>query len=135
MSSKTSTSMLRLPFCPACQKSIYPVQACCDACLNDRLEWREIEAPGAVISWTLLHASGNEFIREHLPWRVVLVKLDCGPVLFAHAGDNALESGSRVRVLNRLDRSGQGVLIAVPEQPGTTSSDHLSALLQEPMHE
>jgi hypothetical protein len=47
-----------------------------------------------------------------LPWIVASVKLNCGPVVFAHAQPE-LTSGDSVRVCNVEDKGGNVMLVAL----------------------
>lgn len=107
-----------LQVCQHCKAIQYPPRELCKDCLEDGLEWKKVAATGKLISCTILHASTNAFFREHLPRRIALVKLDCGPILFAHLAYAGAKSGDRVYVLNRRDRSGAAVFIALVEAGG-----------------
>ena len=54
---------------------------------------------------------------------MVLVKLDCGPIIFAHAATMEMACGQRVRLLNRQDIGGSGVFIAVEENDSDAKTD------------
>jgi NAD(P)-dependent dehydrogenase (short-subunit alcohol dehydrogenase family) len=68
----------------------------------------------------VLHHSNDLFFRERLPWRLGLVKLDCGPTVVAHL-HQSIERRLRVRAL--LDRAGQAVLAALPEKETDMADD------------
>ena len=102
-----------LQVCKNCSAVQYPPRELCKDCLHDELQWEEISAEGTLISYTVLHASTNAFFREHLPHKVALVKLDCGPVLFAHLAYDEAKTGDKVTIINRRDLSGVGVFIAI----------------------
>jgi len=120
---------LILPRCSACGTIQYPLQETCRRCLGDDLEWVEVPTDGTLLSWTRLRASLEPFFREHLPWPLGWVKLACGPVLLAHLADESPASGKAVRVLNRPDTSGVGVLIAVPTETEDSELGRIAALL------
>ena len=57
-----------------------------------------------------------------LPWRLGLVKLRSGPSLVAHLHGDVVGPG-KVRLSARLDRAGQAVIIAFPEEETTHMVD------------
>lgn len=112
--------------CAVCETWCYPAREACPKCLSIDLPWREAPAGGSLIAETVIRASTNTYFRERLPWRMGTVQLDCGPVLIAHVHNDVgmeAKSGGRVRVIARTDRSGQGVVIALPEQDSDTMAD------------
>lgn len=121
-----------LQVCADCQSLQYPPREICRQCLGDELVWQAVDPAGTVQSWTRLHASGNDFFRDHLPWLTGSIKLQCGPVVFAHLTADCAKTGTGVRIVNRLDRSGQAVLIAIPENAELPITDkNICALLKE----
>jgi len=113
-----------LPKCEDCQTIQYPPREICCHCLGHHLAWRDIDPAGKVLAFTHLHASLEDFFREHLPMSVAFVKLDSGPCLYAHVAKSAAKKDQRVQVLNRLDKSEQAVFLAIPE--GDNSHDYLT---------
>jgi NAD(P)-dependent dehydrogenase (short-subunit alcohol dehydrogenase family) len=100
----------------------YPPREVCGACLSPRLPWREVPPGGKVIAATTLHISADPYFRQRMPWRIGTVAMDCGPRVIAHLhGDVAL--GARVRMTLRLDKSGQGVMLAMPGQDAPNMQD------------
>lgn len=104
-----------LPVCEDCQTVLYPPREVCSECLGDELQWQDIDAIGKVIGTTTLHVSTSDFFRAHIPLHVGLIKLDCGPVVYAHMSNENIRINSRVTLVNRPDKSGNGVFIAVRE--------------------
>ena len=49
-----------------------------------------------------------------MPWRLGLVRLDCGPIVVAHLHERVAPAPSRVIVDVKLDRAGQAVMVALP---------------------
>ena len=111
-----------LQSCADCGAVQYPPREACHACLSAKLEWKEQDGAGALLSETVLHHSNDLFFRERLPWRLGLVRLDGGPTLVVHLPDGAPAVPARVRVGVRLDRAGQAVLLGFPE----TESEHMA---------
>ena len=76
-------------------------------CLSHRLEWREVDGAGELISDTVLHHSNELYYRERVPLRLGLVRLDAGPSLLAHLhGDCATRrhACACARISTRADR-------------------------------
>ena len=110
--------------CMDCQAVLYPPREACNRCAGVRLRWRGQSGDGELLAGTTLHHSNDLFFRERLPWRLGLVKLDAGPTLMVHLhGDVQLPSTPRVRVVARLDRAGQAVLIAFPSKDTSMADD------------
>ncbi|MGE0799340.1 MAG: SDR family NAD(P)-dependent oxidoreductase [Lautropia sp.] len=104
-----------LQTCADCGTVQYPPREACRECLSDALPWHEQSGAGELLSQTTLHHSNDLFFRERLPWRLGLVKLDAGPTLIVHLHPDVAAAPARVTVAARLDRSGQAVLIALPD--------------------
>jgi NAD(P)-dependent dehydrogenase (short-subunit alcohol dehydrogenase family)/uncharacterized OB-fold protein len=106
--------------CRECGTVQYPPREACQKCLSVRLDWKSQPPGGELIAQTVLHHSNDLFFRERLPWRLGLVKLDCGPTVVAHLHAEALE---KVRVRAMLDRAGQAVIVALPEKENGDMAD------------
>jgi NAD(P)-dependent dehydrogenase (short-subunit alcohol dehydrogenase family)/uncharacterized OB-fold protein len=104
-----------LQVCDACGTVQYPPREACGSCLGAGLPWRDVAASGALIATTVVRASADPYFRQRTPWRIGTVALDCGPSVVAHLHRD-VSVGQRVRMTLRLDRSGQGVMLAMPEQ-------------------
>jgi NAD(P)-dependent dehydrogenase (short-subunit alcohol dehydrogenase family)/uncharacterized OB-fold protein len=100
--------------CRDCGTVQYPPREACQKCLSIRLEWKPQPTEGELLSDTVLHHSNDLFFRERLPWRLGLVKLDCGPTVVAHLHERVAQAPRRVVVAAKLDRAGQAVLVALP---------------------
>lgn len=107
---------LELQACADCGAVQYPPREACRACLSGALHPRPQDGAGELIAETTLHHSNDEYFRERLPWRLGLVRLDAGPTAMVHVHGGCGPAPSRVRVGARLDKSGQGVLVAFPPQ-------------------
>ena len=99
--------------CEACGRVQYPPRQVCGGCLSPDLAWRDVPDGGTLLAGTTLHHSNDVYFRERLPWRLGLVKLDCGPSVVAHVMEDCRVEG-RVRMSTRLDRSGRAVMLAMP---------------------
>jgi len=99
--------------CRDCGTVQYPPREACQKCLSVLLDWKAQPPGGELLAQTVLHHSNDLFFRERLPWRLGLIKLDCGPTVVAHLHDSVAK---RVRVRAMLDRAGQAVIAALPEK-------------------
>jgi NAD(P)-dependent dehydrogenase (short-subunit alcohol dehydrogenase family)/uncharacterized OB-fold protein len=108
--------------CEACGALQYPPRDACSTCLSVDLKWRDVEPTGQLIAETTVRTSTSVYFRERTPWRIGTVKLDAGPSVMAHVhGDVAREAS--VRLINRLDKSGQGVFFALPVDGSANMAD------------
>ena len=106
--------------CKDCGIVQYPPREACQSCLSTKVFWKLQPDGGELLARTVLHHSNDLFFREWLPWRLGLVKLDCGPTVVAHLHEAA---DRKVRVRAMLDRAGQAVLAALPEQEINMADD------------
>ncbi|MEO4001441.1 SDR family NAD(P)-dependent oxidoreductase [Mesorhizobium sp. CAU 1732] len=105
-----------LQCCTECGTLQYPPRDACQRCLGIDLQWQDVPPSGKLIAETTVRTSTNVYFRERTPWRVGTVLLDAGPSIMCHLhGD--VERGARVTLVNRLDRSGRGVILAMPTTP------------------
>jgi NAD(P)-dependent dehydrogenase (short-subunit alcohol dehydrogenase family)/uncharacterized OB-fold protein len=114
---------LELQTCRDCGTVQYPPREACRICLSQRLDWKPQTGVGELLSETTLHHSNELFYRERTPWRLGMVRLDCGPVVVAHLHGDCAQAPSRVRVLANIDRAGQAALVAIPENDTPNMSD------------
>jgi NAD(P)-dependent dehydrogenase (short-subunit alcohol dehydrogenase family)/uncharacterized OB-fold protein len=124
----------KLQVCEACGAVQYPPREACRQCLSGTLRWREQPGAGELIAETTLYHSNDMYFRQHLPWRLGLVRLDAGPTAVVHLHGRCAHAPSRVRVGARLDKSGQGVLLAFPidEVPAMADDRQLSEMTCDP---
>jgi uncharacterized OB-fold protein len=112
-----------LQVCRDCGTVHYPPQEACRQCLSVRLAWRPQDGAGELISDTVLHHSNEPYFRALLPLHVGSVRLDAGPTAIAFVHGACPAPPARVRVRAALDRAGAPVLVALPEDEGTTMAD------------
>ena len=112
-----------LQTCFDCATVQYPPRSACQNCLSHRLEWREVDGAGELLSGTVQHHSNELYYRERVPLRLGLIRLDAGPNLLAHLHGDCADAPSRVRVRARLDKSGQAALIALPPEDTANMAD------------
>jgi NAD(P)-dependent dehydrogenase (short-subunit alcohol dehydrogenase family)/uncharacterized OB-fold protein len=111
-----------LQTCAECGSLQYPPRDACATCLSVDLRWRDVDPAGELIAETTVRTSTNVYFRERTPWRIGTVKLDAGPSVMAHIhGD--VPRGGKIRIINRLDKSGQGVFFALPEEGSAHMED------------
>ena len=112
-----------LQVCRDCGTVQYPPREACHSCLSLQLDWTLQPGEGELISQTILAHSHDPYFRERLPWRLGMVRLDCGPTVVTHLHGDVALAPARVRVHAHLDRSGQAALIAMPAQELSTMTD------------
>ena len=124
-----AAGLFRLQVCSSCGTVQYPPQEFCSQCLADELPWEQVSPMGKVLSWTVSRASTNQFFRDKFPLNIGLVKLDCGPVMVAYLAASCLQTGSRVEVTGKPDKSGQTVFLA--GAPDTDPGAEFSGILMQ----
>jgi NAD(P)-dependent dehydrogenase (short-subunit alcohol dehydrogenase family)/uncharacterized OB-fold protein len=134
-STAAAEGRLALQTCADCDHVIYPAREVCPQCWSMDLEWRDIPDGGELITETTLRTSVNTYFRERMPWRIGTVRLDAGPVVLAHIHGDVGEY-ERVKMIARTDKSGQGVLLALPEKETANMADdkQLRELTCDPKH-
>jgi len=109
--------------CRVCGTVQYPPREACQNCLSVELAWRAQPQGGELLSATVLHHSNDLFFRERLPWRLGLVRLDCGPIVVAHLHERVGAAPARVSVDVKLDRAGQAVMVALPSEENANMAE------------
>lgn len=100
--------------CSECGTLQYPPRDACASCLSADLPWMDVSPKGKLIAGTVVRTSTNVYFRERTPWRVGTVQLEEGPSIICHVhGD--VQTGEDVVLINRLDKSGQAVFLAMPQ--------------------
>lgn len=122
--------------CAACGAVQYPPREACHRCLGVELPWRRQSGEGELIAETTIHHSHDPFFRERLPWRLGMVRLDAGPTVVAHLHGGCGTAPARVLVGARLDKAGQGVLVAFPpeEVPNMADDRQLREMTCDPKY-
>lgn len=122
-----------LQCCAECGAVQYPPRDACSSCLSVALDWRDVSPRGTLIAETQIRATTNLYFRDRLPWRTGTVQLDVGPSVICHVHGDCVK-GTPVVLWNRLDRAGQGVLIAMPEErtPDMRDDPQLRAMTSDP---
>jgi len=123
-----------LQVCETCGAVQYPPREACHACLGGELQWHPQDGAGELLATTTIHVSHDPFFRERLPWQLAMVRLDVGPTVVAHLHGACPPAPARVRVGARLDKAGQGVLVAFPidEVPNMADDRQLREMTSDP---
>ncbi len=123
-----------LQVCVSCGAVQYPPREACQKCLSGQLQWRLQDGAGELLATTAVHVSHDLFFRERVPWHLAMVRLDCGPTVVAHLHAGCPPPPARVRVGARLDKAGQGVLVAFPidEVPNMADDRQLREMTSDP---
>jgi NAD(P)-dependent dehydrogenase (short-subunit alcohol dehydrogenase family) len=79
------------------------------------LRWETVDAAGTVLAVTTIRHSTDPYFQAHRPLLFGSVKLDVGPVVMARFAASGAPAGSRVTLQCHLDRSGEAVMVALPE--------------------
>lgn len=124
-----------LPICARCGTASAPARDCCPTCLAGEFALGEVSRGGTVLSLTEAEVPFLNYFRERAPWRVALVRLDCGPTVLAHA-HYGCEVDEKVTMSLNLDKAGQAVFYAAPEGSQTTYRDdpQWRELTADPLH-
>ena len=135
LTAAAARGVFSLQHCDECGTVQYPPRDACCGCLSTALSWCETRRDGKLIAETRIHVSPDTYYRERLPWRTGLVRLAAGPTVLCHLhGD--VGRGDAVRVDLKLDKGGQGVIIALPQErsPGMEDDPQLRSLTAHPKH-
>ena len=100
-----------LQHCAECNAVQYPPRDACSSCISTDLIWRDTDPNGTILAETTIQTSVRLFCRERAPWRMGSVKLAVGPTLNCHL-HGEVSRGDIVRMALKLDKAGQGVLVA-----------------------
>ncbi|MEX6507853.1 SDR family NAD(P)-dependent oxidoreductase [Jiella sp. M17.18] len=111
-----------LQVCDECGTVAYPPRDACGKCLSPHLRFQPVADGGEVIAETVIRTSTDLYFRERTPWRVGMVKMDCGPSIVAHLHGDVAVPG-RCRMVAKLDKGGNAVLVARPERWSEAMAD------------
>lgn len=135
LSAAAAEGRFSLQVCPECDAVQYPPRDACHHCLNTHLFWQNVSSGGTLLAETTVNIAATVYFRERGDWRVGTVSLDAGPSAVCHLHQDCKEGG-RVELVMRLDRSGQGVLVALPEgsKASLETDPQLITLTSSPHH-
>jgi short-subunit dehydrogenase/uncharacterized OB-fold protein len=111
-----------LQVCVECEAVQYPPRDACLKCLSSELNWQDVSPYGTILAETTIRVSPEPYFRERMPWRMGLVKLNAGPMLNCHL-HGEVGRGNNVQMALKLDKAGQGVLIALPLEGSENMQD------------
>ena len=103
---------VELPTCQRCLAVQYPPSEICRHCLCDTLEATACDCGGRVIACALVHNSLALDFDAPSAWPIASVKMNAGPIVFAHAL-GFLERGTAVTLVQLIDSIGDGVFGAL----------------------
>jgi NAD(P)-dependent dehydrogenase (short-subunit alcohol dehydrogenase family)/uncharacterized OB-fold protein len=130
LTAAAAVGRFELQVCRRCGAVQYPPREACHRCLSGALDWRLQPGGAELLSETTLLHSHDEFFRSRLPIRLGLVRLDSGPTAVVFLDDGVAGPPERVRVDVRLDRAGQGILVAFAEGAAVTQMTQSKLLRQ-----
>ena len=104
-----------LPVCQDCATIVYPPQEVCRKCLSDRLRWQDIPPLGKLLAFGTIHHSTDAYFTRRRPLIMGTVQLDAGPIVISRLAAASAKIDGRVRLFNCLDRGGEQVFVAMPE--------------------
>lgn len=135
LSAAAAEGRFALQVCAECNTVQYPPRDACSNCIGTDLPWKDVSPAGELLAETIIQTSTKLYFRERTPWRMGSVKLDAGPVVLCHIHSDCEKNG-QVTLLNRLDASGQGVLLAMPTTRTNNMEDdpQLRELSADPKH-
>lgn len=140
LTAAAAAGRLELQVCRECGAVQYPPREACHRCLCVELTWQPQSGQGELTCETTLHHSYEPYFRERLPWRIGMVRLDCGPTIITHVHAGVSCAPCRVRIVARLDQAGQAALVALPgHEIGDGAAEmagdpRLQELTREPGH-
>ena len=77
--------------CADCGHVHFPPGPVCPECLSTRQEWFATSGRGTLFSWVAFHHAYWECVKPALPYNVVLVRLEEGPLIASNLIDENLE--------------------------------------------
>ena len=86
--------------CSGCGALRWPPKPVCPKCLRpgSDADWKEISDTGAIWSFIVYHREFHPSFAGKLPYNVVYIKLDAGPMFISNViGTNDLSVGQRVK--------------------------------------
>lgn len=125
-----------LQCCAECGRYTYPPRDACPHCLCAELPFIDAPTGGLLLSEICIQVTSDPYYREHMPWRIGLVQLDCGPSVVTHLHGDCARAGGRVQLSLRLDKSGQAVFFAGPTStmPPVEDDRRWREIVADPTH-
>lgn len=112
LSASLAEGRFELPCCATCGAVQYPPADLCRQCLGNAVEMSSCDPRATVIASAAVHRSYAADFEDGGSWAIASVKMDAGPIVFAHVTE-LLDGGTTVTLVALTDRVGDGVLGAV----------------------
>jgi uncharacterized OB-fold protein len=112
---------LSLQQCSSCHRWQHYPRLLCRFCHGPQLHWGEVSGRGTVLMSTTVYRTTRPELREHVPYRLALVRLCEGPVLMVLLA----ETGAELRAGSAVELDGTatiklGLLTFGPARPDDT---------------
>lgn len=103
-----AAGQLRVQQCPICRFLRFPPASLCPRCLTPSDEWVAISGRGVIWSWIRMHRQYFADGRRPVPYTVVMVQLNEGPMMISaiEGRDDGLRCGQPVTAVAADDGSG-----------------------------
>lgn len=88
--------------CDDCSHSHYPGSPVCPNCLSSRQSWAPVSGRGELLSWVRFHRAYWDGFHEEVPYNVILVGLEEGPMMISNllgAEPESLKVGDALEVV------------------------------------
>ena len=92
---------LTVQCCDDCAHQHYPGSPVCPNCLSANQSWAPVSGHGTLLSWVRFHRAYWDGFREDVPYAVVLVGLEEGPLMLSNlvgAEPEVLQIGDGLQV-------------------------------------
>jgi uncharacterized OB-fold protein len=76
--------VLTVQRCDDCGHSHYPGTPVCPGCLSSQQSWAPVSGRGTLLSWVRFHRAYWDGFRDDVPYGVVLVGLEEGPLMLSN---------------------------------------------------
>jgi uncharacterized OB-fold protein len=70
--------------CDDCGHNHYPGTPVCPNCLSSKQSWAPVSGRGTLLSWVRFHRAYWDEFRDELPYAVILVGLEEGPLMISN---------------------------------------------------
>ena len=123
LTAAAARGVFALQHCEECGVVQYPPRDACAECLSATLRWLPAKNMGKLLSETFIRHGQELYFRERVPWRVGLVRLDCGPSAIVALHRDCKPAPARLRLRLALDKAGQALIIGLPEKDTPEMAD------------
>ena len=93
---------VRVQRCGQCERLRFPAARSCSNCLSEESEWITLSGRGEIWSHCRFHRVYFKGFEDEMPYTVVLVRLDEGPLLYSNVvglDEREVRIGMRVRAV------------------------------------